>query len=134
VWTHNIHIAKNTSTLKDTTGKPVPFLQTFVPMGATVSRHFGKAAYAIGFSGAAGTYTDYTNNHIVSVPPPAPGSVEGQLNAGGYAQAFADYRTAKGWLYRQQQATLFDFSPLKGIWPNVFDGLFYIRMSAPAER
>lgn len=134
VWAHNIHISKNTNTLEDANGKPVPFLQTYVPMGATVSKHFGKAAYAIGFSGSTGTYIDYSNDHTVNVPPVVAGSIEGQLDASGYAQAFTDYRTAKGWLRKKQQGTLFDFIPLKGIWPNVFDGLFYIHTSTPVDR
>ncbi|MGN7823823.1 erythromycin esterase family protein [Chitinophaga sp. 22536] len=134
VWAHNIHISKNTSQLTDANDKPIPFLQTYVPMGATVSKHFGKAAYVIGFSGSTGTYIDFNNGQTANVPPVVPGSVEGQLDAGGYAQAFTDYRTAKGWLQQKQQATLFDFIPTKGIWPEIFDGLFYIHASTPVDR
>nr|WP_295870904.1 erythromycin esterase family protein [uncultured Chitinophaga sp.] len=134
VWAHNIHIAKNTSQLNDANDQPVPFLQTYVPMGVTVSKRFGKAAYAVGFSGSTGTYIDFNNNQATNVPPAVPGSVEGQLDAAGYAQAFTDYRTAKGWLLQKQQGTLFDFIPQKGIWPNVFDGLFYIHTSTPVDR
>ncbi|MBC9933235.1 erythromycin esterase family protein [Chitinophaga qingshengii] len=134
VWAHNIHIAKNTNTLEDLTGKPIPFLQTFVPMGATVSKHFGKEAYVVGFSGSAGTYIDYGNGNTVNVPPVVPGSVEGRLDTAGYEQAFVNYRTAKGWLQQKQQATMFDFIPLKGIWPDIFDGLFYIHTSTPVDR
>ncbi|WP_212004431.1 erythromycin esterase family protein [Chitinophaga sp. HK235] len=132
VWAHNIHIAKNTSELEYHTGGPVPFLQTLVPMGATISRHFGKDAYAIGFSGAAGNYIDYTNDKLTAVPLPQPASVEAQFT--GYQNAFLDYRTAKGWLQQPQQSTLFDFNPLKGIWPHVFDGLVFIRTSIPVDR
>ncbi|WP_343746698.1 erythromycin esterase family protein [Chitinophaga sp.] len=134
VWAHNIHISKNTSQLTDANDKPIPFLQTYVPMGATVSKHFGKAAYVIGFSGSTGTYIDFNNGQTANVPPVVPGSVEGQLDASGYAQAFTDYRTAKGWLQQKQQATLFDFIPTKGIWPEIFDGLFYIHASTPVDR
>lgn len=120
VWAHNVHIAKGLGTFGPT---------TFVPMGHTVSEHFGNKAYAIGFSGAAGTYMDYTNSAIVAVPPRLAGSVESTLSR--YDYAFVDYHSAKT---DRQTGALSDYDAIPGEWSTVFDGLFFIHTVFPVNR
>ena len=70
----------------------------------------------------------------VTVPPRAPGSVEGVLAAAGDAFAFVDYRRASGVLRQAQAGALADFGVVRGDWPEVFDGLFFISRVWPVER
>lgn len=132
VWAHNVHIAKNTSTLQTTDGSPLFFFNTFVPMGATISEHFGKKAYSIGFAGTAGRYMDYTNDQITPVPAPMAGSIEAQIAAAGHPYGFTDYRKFKN--KGIQPGVLADYAPLKASWPNIFDGLFFIATAVPVDR
>ncbi|WP_161596700.1 erythromycin esterase family protein [Chitinophaga vietnamensis] len=135
VWAHNVHISKKTNTLQmSANGSVPPFFASYVPMGTTVHQHFGKAAFSIGFSGAEGRYMDYTNSKIVDVPAAAPASVEGQLAAAGFTNAWLDYRYGKGAVETPQIATFADFFPLSAKWPEVFDGLFFIKKVFPVDR
>jgi erythromycin esterase len=134
VWAHNGHIAKGMGTL--VTGKqPQPTGDdAFVPMGAAIHRAFGNKAYCIGFTGSEGNYMNYVNDQIVSVAPRPATSIEGALAAAGNVYAFLDLRKASGALKKVQDGTLSDFEPAKGVWPEVFDGLFFIARVLPVER
>jgi len=134
VWAHNVHIAKSISGL--TVGfQPVPRgPEAFVPMGATIHHYFGNRAYCIGFSGAGGTYMNYEDGQILTVEPKPAGSIEGMLSATGADYAFVDYRRAPRLLKQAQQATMSDYIDATGIWPNTFDGLFFIKKIWPVER
>ncbi|HTJ11507.1 MAG TPA: erythromycin esterase family protein [Dinghuibacter sp.] len=120
VWAHNVHIAKGLETFGPT---------TFKPMGETIAAHFGARAYAIGFTGATGTYMDYTDSHILMVPTRAAASTEKALSA--YRYAFLDYRTA---LPTRRVAALADYDAIDGAWGAVFDGIFFIRNVYPVNR
>ncbi|HVI48353.1 MAG TPA: erythromycin esterase family protein [Chitinophaga sp.] len=135
VWAHNVHITKNTNTLQPlTTGTPLYFFSTYVPMGSIIHEHFGKKAYAIGFSGAKGSYMDYTNDKIIPVTTITPESIEGQLSSSGHPYLFLDYRRIKGERRQTQISCLADFMPLKATWENIFDGLFFIDKVFPVDR
>jgi len=131
VWAHNGHIAKGMGSLGDGPANPA---DAFVPMGAAIHRTFGSKAYCIGFSGSEGTYMNYVNDQIVTVAPRPATSIEGALAAAGNTYAFLDYRKAPGALHKPQDGTLGDFQPAKGVWPEVFDGLFFIARVYPVER
>jgi erythromycin esterase len=120
VWAHNVHISLGLGTFGPS---------TFVPMGHTVKAHFGDKSYAIGFTGASGTYMNYTNSAIVPVSPRSPGSVESTLS--GYAYAFVDYHAPAP---ARQTGALADYGELTGAWPTVFDGLFFIHNVFPVKR
>ena len=134
VWAHNAHIAKSISGL--TVGsQPAPSgPEAFVPMGATIHHYFGNRAYCIGFSGAEGTYMNYVDGQILTVEPKPAGSIEGMLSATGDPYAFVDYHRAPRLLKRPQQATMSDYIDANGIWPDTFDGLFFIKKIWPVER
>jgi erythromycin esterase len=134
VWAHNGHIAKSISGLTVSFQPPTRGPEAFVPMGVTIHDYFGDRAYCIGFSGAGGTYMNYVDGQILSVEPKPAGSIEGMLSATGYAYAFVDYRRAPRLLKQAQQATMSDYVDATGIWPNTFDGLFFIKKIWPVER
>jgi len=135
IWAHNGHIAKNVSRLESSSGPaPANEADAFVPMGTTIHKYFGARAYCIGFSGSEGSYMDYVDGHIISMTPRPGNSIEGTLAAAGYAYAFLDYHHAPAALQQKQQATLSDYENAKGIWPDTFDGLFFIKKVFPAIR
>ena len=133
VWAHNGHIAKSIPGMA--AGGPQPVgADAFVPMGATVHVHFGSHAYCIGFSGFEGNYMNYVDGRIITVPPRAPGSIEDMLGSTVDTYAFLDYHQAPEPLRAPQPGTLADYSNMQGVWPNVFDGLFFIRKVWPVVR
>ena len=133
VWAHNGHIAKGMGSLAGGRAPANPE-DEFVPMGATIHRSFGSKAYCIGFSGSEGTYMNYVNDQIVTVAPRPAASIEGTLAAAGSTYAFLDYRRASGELRKPQDGTLRDYQSVKGVWPELFDGLFFIARVYPVER
>ena len=131
VWAHNVHIAKSIP------GVPRPAVgdeTTFIPMGATIHRYFGSKAYCIGFSGASGSFMNYTDSKILDVPARPAGSVEAMMDATGYDYAFLDYHRAPKVFREQLPGSLADYTPAKGEWPEVFDGLFFIKKVSPVDR
>ena len=131
VWAHNGHIAKSVpggsrSSADDAT--------VFVPMGATIHRYFGNKAFAIGFMGSTGSYMNYTDSKILDVPARAAGSVEAMLDATGYDYSFLDLRRAPKALKGSLPGSIADYTPGKGDWPEVFDGLFFIKAVTAVQR
>jgi erythromycin esterase len=106
----------------------------FVPMGVTIRRHFGVRSYHIGFSGVEGSYMDYTDSHIIVVPPKPAGHIEGMVTATGHPYVFIDFHSAPASYRQKQPASLADYGDLSGLWPEVFDGLFVIKKIFPVER
>jgi erythromycin esterase len=74
------------------------------------------------------------NDKIITVAPRPATSIEGTLAAAGNTYAFLDYHKASGVLHKSQDGTLGDFQPAQGVWPEVFDGLFFIARVYPVER
>jgi erythromycin esterase len=134
VWAHNLHIAKGTSELKTENQGLNWFLSTFVPMGVTVHQHFGKAAYAIGFTGATGTFIDFNDGKLQTIAPLPKGSVESQLAQTGNKYSFTNYLPLKEQLGKPQPAMILDYIHTTGIWPNILDGLFFIKQPTPVDR
>lgn len=133
VWAHNVHIAKGVAALGSGFAA-APNGDPFVPMGETIHRYFGNKAFAIGFTGAEGSYMNYTDSKIMDVPTPMTGSVESMLAGTGVPYGFVDYRRAPRSLRQSLPGTLADYSPVKGEWPEVFDGLFFIDKVSPVQR
>lgn len=143
-WAHNVHISKGLESLlpdRDTGRDAAPTSQAppspedlFVPMGSSIHRFFGAAAYCIGFSGAAGSYMNYENSQILSVPARSPGSIEGILAGKELPYAFIDYRAIPAGTAKKQAGALADYGEGNGRWGEVFDGLFFIDKVFPVDR
>ena len=134
VWAHNLHLSKGTSALTTQVPELTAFYASYVPMGVTVHQHYGKAAYTIGFTGATGTYIDFNDGKLQTIPPVTPESVEGQLSKTGYNYSFTNYQALKGKADKPVSGMIMDYIPSMGIWPNVFDGLFFIKNPTPVDR
>ena len=142
VWAHNVHISKSLTSLgpdsaeapKPSSGKAPGGADAFVPMGVTIHAYFGLRAYHIGFSGSEGSYMDYVDSHIISLVPKTGKTVEGKLAGTGYAYAFINYRSSPGELRQKQPASWADYMDIQGRWPEVFDGLFFIKKVFPVDR
>ncbi|MHA4811683.1 erythromycin esterase family protein [Flavitalea flava] len=152
-WAHNAHISKGLESFQPDKDSSSPADENlFVPMGSSIHRYFGTKAYCIGFSGAAGSYMDYGNSNILSVAPRTPESIEGLLAARGLPYAFVDYRSLSGGMSndgpvndgsakfgttsaaKKILGAFADYGELKGNWPAVFDGLFFIGKVSPVDR
>jgi erythromycin esterase len=142
VWAHNVHISKSITSLgpdsaeasKSPSGKAPGGAAAFVPMGVTIHDYFGARAYHIGFSGSEGSYMDYVDSHIISLVPKAGNNIEGMLAGTGYAYAFINYHSSPGALRQKQQASWADYGDMEACWPDVFDGLFFIKKVFPVDR
>lgn len=134
VWAHNLHVSKGTSALTTEAPGLTGFYASYVSMGVTVHQHFGKAAYTIGFTGATGTFIDFNDGKLQTIPPVTQGSVEEQLSKTGYKNSFTNYQTMKGKPGTPVSGMIMDYIPTLGIWPNVFDGLFFIKNPTPVDR
>lgn len=133
IWAHNGHIAKKTKDIVfDNAGKN-GFYNTFIPMGQTISKHFGKKSYAIGFTGWQGSYANYVNDSIETIQESSQG-IESILAKTKDSMGFLDYRHSASWLMQKQKAKLGDYNDGLAVWPEVFDGIFYIRKSFPVIR
>ncbi|MBS0026509.1 erythromycin esterase family protein [Chitinophaga sp. 22321] len=134
VWAHNLHVSKATSGLKAADPGLNGFLTSYVPMGAAIHQHFGKAAYTIGFTGYSGTFIDFNDGKLQTIPPVPAESVEAQLAKTGYNYSFTDYRTLTGEIRKPQQAMVLDYINSTGIWTDVLDGVFFIKTPGPVDR
>ncbi|HEY9259771.1 erythromycin esterase family protein, partial [Chitinophaga sp.] len=134
VWAHNLHISKATNAVTTQIPDLTGFLSSYVPMGTTVHQHFGQAAYTIGFTGGAGTFIDFNDGKLQTIPPVAPESVEGQLSKTGYPYSFTNYQAMQGKVGIPTTGMIMDYIPSVGMWPNVFDGLFFIKNPTPVDR
>ena len=134
VWAHNIHIAKETKEL-NSDNPEMDFLKTYVPMGTTIKKRFGKKAYMLGFVSEMGTYMNYVDSKILSVPGVDYNTINHQLALEPMSYNWFDY--TKGRLHQEKVngvATLFDFITLEGKWNKVFDGWFFIRKAVHVTR
>ena len=77
---------------------------------------------------------NYEDGQILTVPPRQAGSIEAMLSATGNNYAFMDYHHAPKSLRQPQHATLHDYTDAQGVWPDTFDGLFFINKVFPVER
>lgn len=134
VWAHNVHIARSVPWSERPLKPMAGDADVFIPMGVTIHDHFGASAYCIGFSGHDGSYMNYINDTIVTVNPAPANSPEGRLAAAGYQYAFVNYRLRTGWMEQKQPGGFADYQWINGIWPDIFDGLLYIKTAFPVDR
>jgi erythromycin esterase len=131
IWAATTHIARNFEALQSMNGvvQGVPGLRR---MGEQVRAALGDDMYAIGFTAARGSWGRHTDPQTLPAPPA--GSLEAHLDQLGMAYAFIDFRDpgpGGEWL-RDAVARPFNYTSLRGDWPQVLDGMFYTREMVPS--
>lgn len=131
VWAHNVHVSKSTQGIKTAIDPINGFFSTYAPLGVTVHKHFGKAAYTIGFTAGAGTFIDFNDGKLQTISPLDPNSIEATLSKTGYKYSFTNYQSLKG---KPASGMLMDYIPGTAVWTDVLDGLFFIKNATPVDR
>lgn len=131
LWAHNVHISHLGSE-----GLIAPTVQAFESTGHYLKKSFGKDLYSIGVVAERGAWS-WLGNPPIAFTPAGSGSLEVFLGEAGYDAGFVDLtpfrsrsdsplgKPMEGYLNRQngQLRSLF--------WPDVFDGLLYVRTMVP---
>ena len=131
VWAHNQHVARNLSSTERVHPRiRLPHME-FVEMGDYVHDELGKSMYSIAFVTYQGTRSREENKSksVESVS----GSIQSLWHHTGYLFSFLDFRSVPGehWFYGPQLAYISGSALECAIWPNVFDGMFYIDTMFP---
>ena len=132
VWAHNMHVARNASSIKFVNPQVrVPHME-FMEMGDYVHHELGKSAYSIAFvtyQGTRGRRENHPPGRVESVT----GSIQSLWHHTGQFFSFLDLRSVpRGhWLYEPLLAYVNGSAKQGAIWPNVFDGFFYIDTMFP---
>ena len=100
-----------------------------IPMGLVLKEHFGNQIFSMSFSSGEGSF-GIAGEAAYPLPVPPEGSIEYMLDELGYTAAFIDYSQMKNETF---YSSALGNIPIKASWQDIFDGLFYIRTSYPAE-
>jgi len=132
VWAHNQHVARDLSSIEFVNPQVrLPYME-FIEMGDYVHHELGKSMYSIAFVTYQGTRGRKENN-----PPSRVESVTGSIQSlwhhTGHSFSFLDLRSVPGghWLYESLLAHVSGSANQRAIWPNIFDGFFYIDTMFP---
>ena len=123
VWAHNFHIARG--------------LDPILPMGHYLKNEFQDKMYAIGFTGYDGVFFDFASNKESKIAKSDSLSLEQSIRNTNWKYAILDFtrQTENGsWLEQSQKGRLFNFYEQMVIYPNIYDGLFYIQTTTPTIR
>jgi len=130
VWAHNGHILKNPNQIKGTLNLKNPMGNVFV-QDPFLAQH----TYIIGFNSRVGSFGRLSISKRLDVQFPTDESFETWIPE-ETKFAFVDFKQ-----FRAQNPQSKEYFKLKGIghsettavWPNVYDGIFYIRDMYPCE-
>ncbi|WP_062058512.1 erythromycin esterase family protein [Aquimarina longa] len=120
IWAHNFHIAKKVDNIK--------------PMGYYLKKEFNKKMYSIGFIGYEGAYIDFVSGKNKKIKKPKKGSLEYSIKNTGIKNAIVDFNNLFNgglWLKKPLEGRLANFNTYKAIYPDIFDGIFYIEQTTP---
>jgi len=122
IWAHNGHIARG--------------LDPMLPMGHFLKEEFKDDLYAIGFTGYNGEYIDFVTDKKVSIATPSSSSIEQWFKNLGWKYAMVDFKDIpeNSMLKQVQKGRLVNYQEQLLIFPNIFDGLFYIQTTIPTVR
>ena len=131
VWAHSLHVARSVPSVASV-NPPRKRYMDFIGMGDYVHHEVGKSAYSVAFvtyQGTRGRRENHPPGRVESVT----GSLQSLWHHTGYFLSFLDLRSVPGghWLYGPLQAYVSGSPNQRAIWPNVFDGFFYIDTMFP---
>ena len=135
VWAATSHIRSGSDKIRPLYNDDGSFGH-FIPMGTAVRKHFGDQSYVLGFTALSGQRGLPWTEHFDLVEPP-PGSLELVCAEAGLENALIDFRSAQGdgaWLQGELITRPCGYSPMRGPWAEVIDGMFYQRVMTPSTR
>jgi erythromycin esterase len=134
VWAATFHIMRNAPNLTRIVGGGT-YEQT-VPMGHPVREHFGERVYTLGFAAYEGERgRPWTAAYPLA--PPGKDTFEDLCARAGLENAVVDFRSAGKdgeWLRRPLVARPLGYSPMRGDWTTVLDGMVFTRRMTPTTR
>lgn len=137
VWGATTHIARNGNEVAwhdPETDKFSIVAPEYISMGNYVNEANSSQVYTIGFSAYDGKLYDWTKTEDVDVVEPLAGSMEDLLGEIGNDFAFVNYRgTLAPWMSEAFVSKPFGNGNQLGLWPEILDGLFYIRTMEPSD-
>lgn len=132
VWAHNVHISHRGA--DGTTPLRASDAQGLDSTGRLVKRALGRSLYSIGVVAGGGSWR-WLNNGPITFAAPSAGSLESELLKSPYASGFLNLsrlpkndplrKPMRGFISRQQG------EEAQPVWPDVFDGLLYLREMKP---
>lgn len=122
IWAHNFHIARG--------------IAPILPMGHFLKKGLKDNMYAIGFTGYDGEFINFINNKNTAIQKSSETSIEQSIKNKGWEYALLNFRNLdeSSWLKQEQNGRLLNFNEEKRIYPNIFDGLFYIETTTPTKQ
>ncbi|HNP17251.1 MAG TPA: erythromycin esterase family protein [Fulvivirga sp.] len=104
-------------------------LKEYVPMGRTLKDMLGDKVFSIAFTTSGGNYGYWYENEYKTVPIPEKSSFEYALAIDSLEYIWMDlsHNTKK------MTTSILDYTPLKGDWSKVFDGIVYIKEFTPVH-
>jgi len=120
VWAHNFHIARG--------------MDPILPMGYFLKKEYKDKMYAIGFTGYDGAFINFVTAKESEITKPSKKSIEQAIKNIGWKYAMLDFRNLsedEAWLQQPQKGRLVNFNEQTAIFPNIFDGIFYIETTIP---
>ncbi|MDN5202278.1 erythromycin esterase family protein [Fulvivirgaceae bacterium BMA10] len=123
IWAHNFHIARG--------------LGFILPMGHFLKEEFKDDMYALGFTGYDGSFINFITGNESQISKPSGDSIEQAIKNTGWQYAMVDFiniTKKDAWLKQPQKGRLLNFQEQTAIFPNIFDGMFYIQTTTPTVR
>lgn len=132
VWAASNHLSRNLNTLKEV--NDTAFYAHYKPMGEYIKNKYGDKAYSMGFISAGGTwYAKGMMPKPKEVKPAINNSVEYYMQQANIKYGIVNYKNLSqgNFLNKEIFSNPFGHSQILGIWPNVLDGVFFIKEIIP---
>ena len=131
VWGATSHFVRNRTGIE---GDPAP---NMIPAGHVASTLLPNDVYTIAFIGAEGHQGTARPGAAPpsAIPPADSSSLDGLLRDAGIERGFLDLRTSAAggeWLREPLVARPLGYGPMKSVWPNHIDGIFFMRRMEPS--
>jgi len=137
VWGATTHLSRNLDKVAvyDVETDKFPLLAPeFTTMGNYTHETNNSHIYTIGFSAYGGKLNDWTKGKAVDLIEPLDGSIEDLLGEVGNDFGFVNYRSDLApWMSQPFVSKPYGNGNELAIWPEVFDGLFYIKNMEPSS-
>ena len=134
VWLAAVHAARNITEV-DTRDTAWSYA-AYSPTGQHLWRALGTQVYAVGFVALSGMSRLGPDSLIIRADQHPDAEVEELIGAAGFETAFLDYRhIARGgeWLRTPLLSRPFAEHAKIARWPDVLDGIFFVRQMQPAS-